>query len=68
MITIVIPLKLLMASLLLKGALVLDELGDVVEIWLVVVSVMDADLVAVVVDDWAAAVVGLVIGVSGRML
>jgi len=61
-------LKLLAASLLLIGALVLEELGDVVEVSLVVVSVVDADLVSVIVDDWAAAVVGLTMGVSGRML
>jgi Ca2+/H+ antiporter len=61
-------LKLLVASLLLIGALVLEEFGDVVEVSLVVVSVVDADLVSVIVDDWAAAVVGVTMGVSGRML
>jgi len=61
-------LKLLVASLLLIGALVLEEFGDVVEVSLVVVSVVDADLVSVIVDDWAAAVVGLTMGVSAKML
>lgn len=46
----------------------LEEFGDVVEVSLAVVSVVDADLVSVIVDDWAAAVVGLTMGVSGRML
>ncbi len=46
----------------------LEEFGDVVEVSLVVVSVVDADLVSVIVDDWAAAVVGLTMGVSAKML
>jgi len=47
----VIPLKLLVASLLLIGTTVLEVLGDVVEVSLVVVSVVDVDLDSAIVDD-----------------
>lgn len=46
----------------------LEELGDVEDVWLVVVSVVDVDLASVVADDSAVVVVGLTMGVSGRML
>jgi len=63
----VIPLKLLVASLLLIGTTVLEVLGDVVEVSLVVVSVVDVDLDSAIVDDWAASVVGLGTSVLERV-
>jgi len=49
--------------LLLIGALVLEELADVVEVSLVVVLVVEVDWDSVIVDDWAEPVVALATGV-----